>query len=995
MSAEAQVSAACTPPNQLGVVFTLDDSGSMHGSSGSDPDELRGEATKLGLDLLPDGSVAAAVTFGDGADAVLPSPSLLDDNSRSVLKGAVDSSLTDQGGTDYDEAFLETKRQLDAMPASVDRKAVIFLSDGQPTSDNGRDGPIADAGIPIFTVGLGSADENVLTGISDRSNGAYFKLDTAADAQQIFSDVLARVACAVPQIQTVDTLAAGASKAYPFDVGVDDIRFEGGVSWASGDVSVSLVRSDKTTLDAGHVNAFERFVSGQTYAQFAVENPRPGAWSVVITNHGTTQEVRVGVRLFQRNDHIDSGIPLDTSPGCVNNTTVGPISLRATCLQTQPDGTLQSSARVRVGGIDLVPEAGAATAGKIIINPRALTISTEGAIAVYIGPYRVWAQTIRWSAKLPSLTIDVAPGSVIRGLEIGGSLKATWIPGGATVVAHLSLGKSFSSVTGDATLNATMDRGVELNKLHLGLQSTQLRLFGKLALKSAGIDYSSATGVWSGNAKVGVPAGPTVEAVLQIKDGQFKALDLEVANLNAPIGNSGMFLNALRAGVQVNPFGLRGGITATAGPSVRLLGNSLSAASIAGDVLYLDASPSLWEAKGELKIIGAPLADGKLQYRAGQQVSVEGRGRIGIDNVYIDGELKGSISSSSEFMYSETGEARVFGVGGKGSALINQRGVGICSRSSVSGFGKTFTVETGATYRYGDRFPHASGCGFEELKNGQSRSGAAAAAATNGSIRLPRAGSYLVVLTGKSGPPVLQATLGNEAPVTTSATEPVVGPGFIAMPHPMARQQIVAIHVSAAAVLRLSGGAVQSQRVLVRAPSPRISAVVRRAATPGMRTLSYRLTGLGESAVQFVESDGGTVDRPLGKRTRRARGTIEFAPVPGRGGTRTIYAVLTNDGIPTKRLRIAAFKRSGTPRPVVKRQFKAKRTATYTDVFVKQVPNAAEYQVRLRLVDGRVLLRASRRSGQFRFPVSKAGRAYVRVIGVTGLRSRERSIPVK
>ena len=127
----AAAESACVVPRQLGVVFVLDDSGSMNSN---DPDNLRGTAAGIGLDQLADGSVAAASKFSSTATTIF-APTRLS-GSRDTLKTRVDDALLSSGGTIYEQAFKDAKRQLDAMPATVDKKAVVFLSDGAPNDTN-------------------------------------------------------------------------------------------------------------------------------------------------------------------------------------------------------------------------------------------------------------------------------------------------------------------------------------------------------------------------------------------------------------------------------------------------------------------------------------------------------------------------------------------------------------------------------------------------------------------------------------------------------------------------------------------------------------------------------------------------------------------------------------------------------------------------------------------------------------------------------------------
>jgi len=57
----------CTVPKRLGIVFVIDDSGSM---ADNDPNALRGAATDIGIAQLPDGAAAAVSRFSDEAESI-------------------------------------------------------------------------------------------------------------------------------------------------------------------------------------------------------------------------------------------------------------------------------------------------------------------------------------------------------------------------------------------------------------------------------------------------------------------------------------------------------------------------------------------------------------------------------------------------------------------------------------------------------------------------------------------------------------------------------------------------------------------------------------------------------------------------------------------------------------------------------------------------------------------------------------------------------------
>src|SRR4051794_21526397 len=123
-------------------------------------------------------------------------PAELNPASRAASRQAVGSALESSGGTDYDEAFSDARRQLDAMQG-VDRRAVVFLSDGEPNFSYTADQPIAAAGIPIFTLGFAEAPPAELAGIAQRSGGQSFFVSSVDQAQAAFARIASILNCDV------------------------------------------------------------------------------------------------------------------------------------------------------------------------------------------------------------------------------------------------------------------------------------------------------------------------------------------------------------------------------------------------------------------------------------------------------------------------------------------------------------------------------------------------------------------------------------------------------------------------------------------------------------------------------------------------------------------------------------------------------------------------------------------------------------------------------
>ena len=249
----ARAQDSCVPPRTLGVAFALDDSGSM---ADSDPSELRIEATRAGIDQMPDSSIVAVSSFDSSARTQVD-PTVLTAANREAVKQEVWGAAS--GNTEYELGFRTAKAQLDAMP-TADKRALVFLSDGVPTSSYSTDRVLAAAGIPIFTIGFGDAPPAQLAGIAARSGGQAFVVRSVGEAQAVFARIVSTLICDAQKYTTSVALAPGETKTVPFTVEPSFREFRALAAWEYGDVTVRVNRPDASVLGPGALLAGESFV---------------------------------------------------------------------------------------------------------------------------------------------------------------------------------------------------------------------------------------------------------------------------------------------------------------------------------------------------------------------------------------------------------------------------------------------------------------------------------------------------------------------------------------------------------------------------------------------------------------------------------------------------------------------------------------------------------------------------------------------------------------
>ena len=238
--ADASVSGTeCTEPEQgkkaINVGVIIDDSGSM---GSNDPKVLRKDATisflkTLGADdkvLLTDygasGNKLRDLLCISGANPTGCSPVLpqFSSDKDALMKAA--EKIEAAGGTPLYETCAEMAGLVDTVKDG--RRGILLLSDGEPNDEGKRDAchsAAKNAGIPVFTVGLGPAAEGdknvsdtavkVLRELATDTGGSYASANDAAQLDGLFRNMgtaLSRGSC-----KTDATIADAASRIKPGD----------------------------------------------------------------------------------------------------------------------------------------------------------------------------------------------------------------------------------------------------------------------------------------------------------------------------------------------------------------------------------------------------------------------------------------------------------------------------------------------------------------------------------------------------------------------------------------------------------------------------------------------------------------------------------------------------------------------------------------------------------------------------------------------------------
>lgn len=187
------------------IAIIVDTSGSM---KDTDPNRIAIEAAKLFIDMTEMGNARIAlVTFSDELGTVTKLTELNGITDKANLKSSINPTPY-KGDTDMGLALKKGYDLLMDDSGSKNQKAILFFTDGnidlggstkRTDEDSLQDTKdvIAEAsknGVPIYTIGLnsdGSVDKNLLSEISEKTEGRNYIVDSADILPDIFNEIFA------------------------------------------------------------------------------------------------------------------------------------------------------------------------------------------------------------------------------------------------------------------------------------------------------------------------------------------------------------------------------------------------------------------------------------------------------------------------------------------------------------------------------------------------------------------------------------------------------------------------------------------------------------------------------------------------------------------------------------------------------------------------------------------------------------------------------------
>jgi VWFA-related protein len=180
------------PTQHVSVVFVMDYTSSVLDVA---RDAMESAVNEF-IDQMAPGDWAAIIKFNNDSGANVIAAFTEIDDTDTTLHAAVLSDYPGDGSNILDATDLGVSLFVDnatLLPAGP--KAVILVTDGIDThSDESKEDVIGSAGtasIPIFTIGVGNPNENLLGDLADETGGEYFPAPTEQDIADAYASVKA------------------------------------------------------------------------------------------------------------------------------------------------------------------------------------------------------------------------------------------------------------------------------------------------------------------------------------------------------------------------------------------------------------------------------------------------------------------------------------------------------------------------------------------------------------------------------------------------------------------------------------------------------------------------------------------------------------------------------------------------------------------------------------------------------------------------------------
>lgn len=445
-----------------------------------------------------------------------------------------------------------------------------------------------------------------------------------------------------------------------------------------------------------------------------------------------------------------------------------------------------------------------------------------------------------------------------------------------------------------------------------------------LRVDEVALSYTKEADRWAGSAKITLPgaARSTIGGSFVFEHGAFVSGSASADNLDIPLG-SGLALRSVSLDVVTAPDLKLTGHARIAAPRVSGLGKD--AVSVDGELSYTFGDPGKWHVAGTFNLVDFPLANAHLDYLTSGKADFGGDLDIGLSGVaQVHASLGGSIGGDG---FTATGSASISVLnlaGMSGNVLVDDHGIAACGHVHAG-----WTWDAGVVYPWGGTARALGGAcdlGSWEAANAagppppQQTGGGGGTETHSFARRLLTAGPfaqadsaapdtvtvpaglsvYALAFTGDSAPAVTLTDPDGNVYGSTDGIFETPGNGYAVTHDGTTTYFLLNRPARGTWTVSVDDGSptVTGARQARGLPQPQVSASV--SGSGDERTLSWTLTPQPEQSVTFVADDGATVQQLA--VTSAATGSVQFTPAPGPAGTRTVRAIVTQDGMPRAQL---------------------------------------------------------------------------------------------
>jgi uncharacterized delta-60 repeat protein len=623
------------------------------------------------------------------------------------------------------------------------------------------------------------------------------------------------------------------------------------------------------------------------------------------------------------------------TPSCTSSIhSFGILQVQA-CFTTEGP-LLIASGPIDADGIQIVPSPCTTVVFDTVSDTMRTACSQggEGEVSVGLSGVPLYRGALNWTVPTQAGQSlgPLAAGAFadLEGFPIVGQVDFTAQAGGiAQVTVNASLPDPFDSVTGSATLQASLSHGLDLSSLQIAVDDLFL---GPVEVKDVSVDYDAATDSWSGSADAALPPPLfyDVSASVGFTDGDFSYLSASVNNLNVALG-SAVFLQEVGFGVQTNPLTFEGTIGLSLGPQI----DGANAIGLDGQ-LVLEIPPGGWDIRlsGQASVVDVPLASAYVEIDSDGNAFFGGGIDFGnCDELCVQANASGWLDLSNDTFdaYASAKLGILSYTGLSGQIDVSSKALSGCASVQFI----LFNVSLGGAYVWGGGFhplgdfslgPSGASCDLSPYRPtaptpvigagggvpGLARpaderiTGDASALTSDRLTVAPHTHGLVWAISGAGAAPAVTITGPGGIDLQTNADgapaksanalllqDPATDTTYAILAGPKAGKWLITPQSTALT-------AIHAASVL---PAPKVTAHV--TGSGSHRVLSYTDTPLPGQSIRFIEGKGSFASQ-IGSTTQ-AKGAIRFIPAAGPGGRRAITAEVKEGMTVRKRIVVAHY----------------------------------------------------------------------------------------